>query len=84
MDRITRQNLTVSAEQINRILSELGVNIDASIYGAYGGVQLEGFSGSHKFSLGIRTKRELYDQLRTVTQVLYEVSRQLRQKESVA
>ena len=84
MDRITRQNLTASAEQINRILSELGVNIDASIYGSYGGFQLEGFNGSHKFSLGIRTKRELYDQLRTVKEVLYEVSRQLRQKESVA
>ena len=78
-DRITKGNLEARAEQINRVLAEIGVDIDASISGANGGFSLVGDKGSRNISrTGHMPKRELYNQLNTTLQVLYEVSRQLR------
>ena len=79
MDRITFTNLRARAEQINRELAELDVDIDASISGAHGGVSLEGEKGSRHLSRnGYMPKRELYNQLNTTLEILYEVSRQIR------
>jgi len=77
--RITNGNLEGQAKQINQVLAEIGVDIDASISGAYGGVSLVGDKGSRHISRnGHMPKRELYNQLNTTLEVLYEVSRQLR------
>ena len=79
MDRITKSNLQARVKDINCILEELGVNIDASISGANGGWSLVGNKGSHNLSrTGHIPKRELYDQMTTVIEILYEVSRQQR------
>jgi len=77
-NRITLETLKASAEQVNRILAELGVDIDASIDAAYGRVKLVGFNGSQDFSSRM-TKSELFYAIKTVQDVLYEVSRQSRQ-----
>ena len=80
-DRITNNNLLARVNDINRILAELGVEIDASISGAYGGVSLVGDKGSRHVSRnGFMPKRELYHQLTTVVEVLFEISRQQRQQ----
>ena len=78
MERITVGNIRARTEQLNRVLSDIGVDIDASLYGANGGWSINGFGGSHNFSTGIRTKREIYDQFNTAVNILYEVSRQQR------
>ena len=79
-DRITLGNLQARALQINRVLAEIGVDIDAGISGAYGGVALVGAGGSRHYSrTGHIPKRELYNQLNTVLEVLYEVGRQQRE-----
>ena len=78
VDRITTGNLQAKIKRINGLLSELGVDIDGSLAGAYGGVQFQGFDGSHNYSQGFITKRELYHQLYTLESVLFEVSRQVR------
>jgi len=78
MDRITQKNIRAKTEQLNRVLAELGVDIDASIYGANGGWSINAFDGSVNVSQGIRTKREIYDQLYTAIEILYQVGRQQR------
>ena len=78
MDRITQKNIQAKTEQLNRVLAELGVDIDASLYGANGGYSINAFDGSHNFSIGIRSKREIYDQLYTAIEILYQVGRQQR------
>ena len=76
--QITRRDLEATAEHINRVLQSLGVDIGASIDGASGGVQLRGDNGSRTYNDGHIPKRELYNQMHTVLNVLYEVSRQQR------
>ena len=73
MDKITQKNIRAKTEQLNRVLAELGVDIDASLYGANGGWSINAFDGSVNVSQGIRTKREIYDQLHTAIEILYQV-----------
>jgi hypothetical protein len=78
-ETITKHNVQARVNAINTILAELGVDIDASISSQYGGVSLVGDNGSHNYSKnGHIPKRELYNQLQTVVEVLYEISRQQR------
>lgn len=79
MDKVGEGDLITRIQVLNGILHDLGVDIGANISGAYGGYQLVGFNGSVEFSrTGHIPKRELYNQLNTLTTVLFEVSRQVR------
>jgi len=79
--RTTKQNLERKAKHINMMLEELGINIDASISYAYGGASLVGDKGSRNISKnGHMPKSELYYQMATVEEIVYEISRQLRSK----
>ena len=81
MEPITNTNLQARANQINSILKELGVDIDASISGAYGGVSLVGDRESRNYSkTGHMPKRELYNLMNTAIEILHEVSRQIRNR----
>ena len=57
MDKITQKNIQAKTEQLNRVLAELGVDIDASLYGANGGYSINAFDGSVNVSQGIRNIR---------------------------
>jgi len=77
-NKTTIGSLKVAAEQVNQILAEIGVDIDASISGVNSKVRLDGFNGSKPFSQGYVPKIELRTAILAIQAVLYEVSRQLR------
>jgi hypothetical protein len=79
-NQITRANLQARVNDINRILADdFNVDIDASISGANGGWSLVGDKESRNISrTGHMPKRELYNQMTTILEILYEVSRQQR------
>ena len=76
-DRTRKEQLEISVKQLNRILKEINVDIDASISGANGGVSLVGFEGSKEFS-SRQSRPEMISTIHAMQEVLYEVSRQMR------